>query len=175
MSIVTSLAFKKNQYRFLPHPILTVVLWLMWLLLNNTLALGHMLLGAFIAFLIPFLSSAFWPERVCIQKPFLALQFIGIVIYDIISANMQVARWVLGSNRHLQPAFMELELALESPLAISVLASTISLTPGTVSCDVAMDRKVLLIHSLHVDDPQAALKEIHERYEKRLLEILKPC
>lgn len=164
-----------KKLRWLPHPILSVCLWVIWLFLNNSFAPGQILLGAILAFIIPFITSSFWPERICIHKPLLLLQYIVILLYDIITANVMVARWILGSNRHLKPAFMEMELALESPIAISILASTISLTPGTVSCDVSMNRKRLLIHSLHVDDAKAALQEIHERYEKRLLEILKPC
>lgn len=161
--------------KLFPHPLLSLVLLGIWLLLHNTLAPGHILLGGVLAILIPFASSAFWPERVCIQRPGLLLKFVGRVVLDILTANLLVARWILGANRKLQPAFIRYRLQLESPLAISALANTISLTPGTVSCDLSADRRYLLIHSLHVDDVEETVRGIRQRYEQPLLEVLKPC
>lgn len=161
--------------KLLPHPLLSLVLLGIWLLLNNTLAPGHIVLGGALAILIPYASSAFWPEQVCLQRPFLLVKFIGRVMLDILIANLLVARLILGSNRKLQPAFIRYRLRLQSPLAISILANTISLTPGTVSCDLSADRRYLLIHSLHVDDMETTVREIRQRYEQPLLEVVKPC
>lgn len=161
--------------KLFPHPLLSLVLLCIWLLLHNTLAPGHILLGGALAILIPFASSAFWPERVCIRRPGLLLKFVARVVLDIVTANLLVARWILGDNRKLHPAFIRYRLQLESPLAISALANTISLTPGTVSCDLSADRRYLLIHSLHVDDVEETVREIRQRYEQPLLEVLKPC
>ena len=49
--------------------------------------------------------------------------------------------------------------------------STITLTPGTVSCDLSRDGRSLLVHCLHAPDPDAVLSEIKTRYESRLKEI----
>ncbi|CAG0909813.1 unnamed protein product, partial [Cyprideis torosa] len=62
-----------------------------------------------------------------------------------------------------------------SPVGISILANTISLTPGTVSCELTADHKMLLIHSLHVDDIDASIEEMKKRYERPLMEILQSC
>lgn len=59
----------KNKNRILPHPILSIILVVIWLLLNNTIAPGHILLGAFLAVLIPWFTSSFWPETVYIRNP----------------------------------------------------------------------------------------------------------
>jgi multicomponent K+:H+ antiporter subunit E len=92
---------------------------------------------------------------------------------DIFTANLQVAVWILRPNQKLQPAFIEYELELRSPLAISVLANTISLTPGTVSCDLSSDQRYLLIHSLHTIDADSLSQQIHHRYEKPLMDAFK--
>jgi multicomponent K+:H+ antiporter subunit E len=52
-----------------------------------------------------------------------------------------------------------------------MLASVISLTPGTVSADLSDDRKTLLVHGLNVVDEAAAVAEIKQRYEAPLLEV----
>ncbi|MEA3406380.1 MAG: Na+/H+ antiporter subunit E [Pseudomonadota bacterium] len=161
--------------KLLPHPILSFTLWLIWLLLNNTVAPGHMLLGAILAIIIPILTSSFWPERVCIRHFPTLLKFVGIVLWDILIANVIVAKLILGNKDRLQPTFMSIPLDLEHPLAISLLANTISLTPGTVSCDVSKDRKTLLVHGLDEDDPMVTINEIKERYEQPLKKVFESC
>lgn len=161
--------------KIFPHPLLSLLLLAIWLLLHNTLAPGHILLGAVLAALIPFTTAAFWPEQVCLRRPWLLLKFTGRVMLDILTANLLVAGWILGPNRRLQPAFIQYQLQLKSPLAISVLANTISLTPGTVSCDLSADQRYLLIHSLHVTDEEATVQQIRQRYEQPLLEVINPC
>ena len=73
--------------------------------------------------------------------------------------------------RRLRPGFVELPLDLTDEFAITLLASTISLTPGTVSADVSEDRRTLLIHALDVDDQDAMIRQIKQRYERPLKEI----
>ncbi|WGZ93088.1 MAG: Na+/H+ antiporter subunit E [Candidatus Thiothrix putei] len=161
--------------RFLPHPLLSVFLLLIWLLLNNTLAMGHVVLGAGLALLIPFLTVGFWPERVCVRRPWVLLKFVAVVLWDIVVANLNVAVLILGSTHKLQPAFMRLDLDIRSPLGVSLLANTISLTPGTVSCEVSADRQHLMIHALHVTDVEASIREMKQRYEQPLIEVLREC
>lgn len=161
--------------KIFPHPILTFVLWGIWLLLNNTVAAGHVVLGLVLAILIPWLTSGFWPEKVRIRAPFTLLKFLGIVLWDILVANMAVAKLILGHNKELRPGFFYIDLDIQTPLGISFLANTISLTPGTVSCDLTENRKRLLVHALHIEDIPATVKEIKERYETPLKEVFTEC
>lgn len=165
----------KKFKTILPHPLLSIALVFVWLLLNNTTSTGHMILGIILAILIPWFTSAFWPEEVCMKHPLLFLKFVGIVLYDILVANIAVSKLVLGSNKNLKPAFFDLPLDIQHPLGISLLASTISLTPGTVSCDLSEDRTYLVIHGLSIEDIDHTVDEIKTRYEKPLMEVFKPC
>ncbi len=157
--------------KFFPHPFLTLALWIIWLLLNNTLSAGHMILGALIAIFIPWFTAGFWEERISVHKPWLLVKFISSVIWQIVIANIHVARLILMSSNKLRPGFVEVPLDLTSPLAISILANTISLTPGTVTCDLSKDQKSLLIHALDINDAQATIDEIKQLFEKPLKEI----
>ena len=161
--------------KIFPHPVLTLMLWIIWLLLNNTVATGHIVLGLIIAILIPFLTSGFWPEKVRIQTPLTLLKFLATVLWDILIANMIVAKLILGRNNELHPAFFYVDLDIETPLGISILANTISLTPGTVSCDLSADRRRLLVHALHVEDIPASIQHIKQRYETPLKQVFTSC
>ncbi|SFR54734.1 multisubunit potassium/proton antiporter, PhaE subunit [Thiomicrospira sp. ALE5] len=161
--------------RVLPHPILSFILWIAWLLLNNTVDPGHMVLGAILAIFIPWFTAAFWPEKIKVQKPAVLAKFFAVVLWDIMVANFAVAKLILGRNDKLQPGFFEVPLEITTPIGISILANTISLTPGTVSCDLSPDQTKLIIHALHIDDQAQMIADIKQRYERPLKEVFVPC
>lgn len=161
--------------RLLPHPLLSAILLVLWLLLVNDLSVGHLLLGALLGWLVPLYTARFWPEQVRVRRPLVLLRFILVVLYDIVVANVTVARLILGPAERMQPAFLVMPLALRSELAISLLANTISLTPGTVSTFLSADRRCLIIHSLHTTAPEELLATIRQRYEQPLKEVLEGC
>jgi len=161
--------------RLLPHPILSLALVVIWLLLVNQLSFGHLLLGVLLGLGVPLYTARFWPDNVHVRRPWLLLRFIAVVLYDILVANIAVARLILGRQERLAPAFMILPLRLQTDVAISVLANTISLTPGTVSTYLSADRRCLVIHSLHTVDQEEVLETIRQRYEAPLKEILEAC
>ena len=161
--------------RLLPHPVLTATLSVIWLLLANSASPGQFLLGLFIGWAIPLFTLRFWPERVRFYRPLILLRFIAVVLYDIITANLTVAWLILRGPGRLRPGFVQLPLDLTSDLAISLLANTISLTPGTVSADLSADRRTLLIHALDLTDPAGLVATIKARYEAPLRQVFEPC
>ena len=161
--------------RLLPHPILTLALAVLWVLLSNSLSPGAILMGLLLGWLIPLFTLRFWPDRVIIRHPFTLLRFGGVVLYDIVVANLTVARLILGRPSRLHPAFVEVPLDLTSDLAISLLANTICLTPGTVSAQLSPDRRHLLVHALNSRDDAALIATIKQRYEAPLKEVFESC
>lgn len=155
----------------LPHPLLSFSLILLWLLLVNQLSAGHIVLGALLGWLIPFATRRFWPESIRIRHPLTLLHYLGILFIDIVRGSFHVARLILKGPAHLRPAFVEVPLALTTDLAISLLANTISLTPGTVSALLAADRRSLIVHTLDTPDAAALVAEIKQRYEGPLKKI----
>jgi multicomponent K+:H+ antiporter subunit E len=73
--------------------------------------------------------------------------------------------------RKVRPGFIVIPLDVRHPFAITLLASTISLTPGTVSANLSGDRRSLLVHSFDLADEAAAVAAIKNRYERRIREI----
>ncbi|MHB1359120.1 MAG: Na+/H+ antiporter subunit E [Rhodocyclaceae bacterium] len=156
---------------WLPHPILTPLLTVIWLLLNNSIAPGQILLGLLLGWAIPRFTLAYWPERVRIHAPGRLLHFTGVFLYDVLIANLAVARLILAGPRALRPAFVVVPLDLSNELAISLLANTICLTPGTVSARLSVDRRHLLVHGLDVESPEELVATIKSRFEAPLKAI----
>lgn len=157
--------------RWLPHPLLTPALALVWLLLNNSLAPGQVLLGLLLGWAIPRFTLAFWPERVRIYSTARLLRFAGVFLYDVLVANLAVARLILAGPRALRPAFVVVPLDLSNDLALSLLANTICLTPGTVSARLSADRRRLLVHALDCGDPAELVATVKTRFEAPLKAI----
>ncbi len=157
--------------RWLPRPLLSVSLVVLWLLLVNELSTGHLVLGALLGWLIPFAASRFWPEQIRIRHPGVLLRFLGVFVVDIVRGSFHVAWLILKGPARLRPVFVEVPLDVESDLAISLLANTISLTPGTVSALLSGDRRTLVVHTIDTDDPAALVAEIKQRYEAPLKQV----
>lgn len=158
--------------RLFPHPHLTILLTLVWLLMVNRFSLNSLLFGGFLGIVIPFVTAPYWPDRPSIRAWPRVVEYIFVVLWDIIVANFTVARIVLfKSNANRKPAWVAVPLELHSPEAITVLAGTITLTPGTVSADLSAEGHFLLVHCLDAPDPDAVRDEIKQRYERRLMEI----
>jgi multicomponent K+:H+ antiporter subunit E len=156
---------------WLPTPVLSILLLVVWLLLVRSYAFGQFVLGGSLAILIPLLTHRFWDARPRISKPLALLRFVVRVLGDIVVANFEVAYLIANPWRRMKPHFIEYPLMLEDRFTITLLASTISLTPGTVSANLRLDGKSLLIHALDVDNEEALINQIRERYERPLKEI----
>ena len=158
--------------RVFPHPILSIVVAVVWLLLANDVSAGHAVLGAALGWAIPQITSVYWPDRPCIHRPRMVLEYAAIVLKDIVVSNLQVAYLILFRRGDtLRSQFICVPLDLTTAEAITTLAGTITLTPGTVSADLSADGRALLVHCLETPDPSATVVEIKERYERRLKEI----
>jgi len=158
--------------RLLPHPGLSAMLVIVWLLMANSITIGGIVLGGAFALILPKFTQAFWPDRPKMRFGRAFLGYLAIVLFDIVVANFQVARLILfRRNRDLRASWLVVPIDLSTPEAITMLAGTISLTPGTVSSDVSADGRFLLVHALDVADPAAEVARIKRRYEARLQRI----
>jgi multicomponent K+:H+ antiporter subunit E len=158
--------------RLIPHPLLTLTLILVWLGLVNTVTLGNLILAAAFGILIPMLTAAYWPDRPAIARPLKIAAYVSLVLWDIVLANVEVAIVILfRRERDIHSRWVAVPLELTSAEAITVLAGTITMTPGTVSATLSADGRAILVHCLHTDDPDAVRYEIKSRYERRLKEI----
>lgn len=159
--------------RLLPHPLLTLVLVGLWLALLDGFSVGGLVTGLFLAMVIPIYTAHFWPDRPLLYKPWLIFNFLLVLVFDVIVANIQVAFLILfRRSKSLRNRWIVVPLELETAEAITVLAATITLTPGTVSSDVAADGSSLLIHCLDLDTEEAMVDRIKQRYERRIKAIL---
>jgi multicomponent K+:H+ antiporter subunit E len=165
--------------RWLPFPLLWLSLLVLWLLLNQTVWVGHILLGGVLAagaclayrrLQAPRTLDASRGNR--LRCGIAAATLAWHVAIDIVRSNIAVARIVLHPGaRDPTSGFLNIPLALRDPVGLAVLACIVTATPGTAWARYQADRGVLTLHILDLVDEETLIAIIKERYERRLMEI----
>ena len=158
--------------KLLPAPLLSIALALLWLSLNRSFEIGHILLGAIFGLLLPLLLRGLRPLPVQVSHPGSVLLLAARVVWDTTVSNFQVIRFLLFPGLRKHPAaFVHVPLDLRDPNGLAVLAMIVCMTPGTAWAEISRDRSMLLMHVLEVDDPQLIVDHVKQLYERRLMEI----
>lgn len=158
--------------RLLPSPLLSCALFVLWLLLSQSVSAGTLLLGAVQALAWPLLTAGLRPAPVRVRRPLAILRLVANVSVDVVRSNWAVARAVLTRHpQHIPSGFVRVPLQLRDPNALAVLAMIVAATPGTAWAELSLDRRVLLIHVLAVGDEAQFIANVQQRYERYLKEI----
>ena len=158
--------------KLLPHPLLSLLLLAVWTALVNKVTPGNLVLGAILGIVIPVMTAPYWPQRARMARPLRIIEYMFVVLWDIVIANIEVALIILFKpNSAIKSHWITVPLDLTSAEAITMLAGTITMTPGTVSSMLSADSGAILVHCLHAENPQAVRDRIKARYESRLKEI----
>jgi multicomponent K+:H+ antiporter subunit E len=156
----------------MPHPLLSLALLLMWLLLND-FTLGHLVLGSVVAVFGGWAMASLRPDKPKMKKWYLLPKLFLIVLVDIIRSNAAVALLMLSGKRRKQTSgFITVPLEIEHPTALAIMAVILTSTPGSAWLAYDERRKTVLIHVLDLIDEEQWIENIKHRYERLLLEII---
>jgi multicomponent K+:H+ antiporter subunit E len=158
--------------RLIPFPVVSGGLFALWLLLNQTFSIGHILLGGVIAVVGGWTLTALELPKTRLQRIGVMARLAAVVLIDIVRSNIAVAGLILDLKRSRRTAgFVEIPLELRNPYGLAALACIITSTPGTIWVDFDEARGLLTIHVLDLTDRDDVVNAIKGRYERRLLEI----
>jgi multicomponent K+:H+ antiporter subunit E len=154
-------------------PVLTLWLAVMWLLLNQSISLGHVVLALVLAVALASASRALRPLQPRLRNLRVVAVLLALALRDIVRSNIGVARIVLGwvRGRDVRSGFVKIPLELADPHGLAVLAAIVTATPGTVWVDLDVDTNTLTLHVLDLRDETQWIDWVKHRYERRLREI----
>jgi multicomponent K+:H+ antiporter subunit E len=156
--------------RLLPYPLLTALLLVMWLLLNQ-FSLGHLVLGSIIALVASRAMAALQPAKPRIRRWDKIPLLVWLVFTDICRSNIAVAGIILSGGRRQNSGFVTIPLDLRDRTGLAVLACIVTSTPGTAWLEYNSTNGNVLIHVLDLVDEQEWIDTIKHRYEHLLMEI----
>lgn len=158
--------------RWLPAPVMSVFLAVMWLLLVQSVAPGHLVLAVLLGFGVPLATRRMRPLQPKLRRPDVMLRLLAVVLVDVVRSCVAVSKIILGKPaRRQRSGFMSIPLDLRDPHGLAVLSAIINSTPGTVWAEISADRQWLMIHVLDLHDEQWWRDTIKNRYEKPLRAI----
>ena len=157
--------------RWLPSLPLSVTVFCFWLLMNDEISVGQVVMALVLALVISPFAARLDREFARIGRLRSVPRMLGVLLWDIVQANVTVALQVLGPERKIRPGFIWVPLDIDNIHGIAALTSIITLTPGTVSSALSDDRRHLLVHVLNLDDADDVIRQIKTRYEVPLMEI----
>lgn len=156
-----------------PYPLLSTALFLMWLLLNQSVAPGTILLGIAISTVLAWVMLKLQPARSHVRRLQRIAAFAFHVTVDIIRSNIAVAGIILRARRRpVRSGFVAVDFNFDDENALAVLACILTATPGTAWLEYDRREKKLLFHILDIDN-ENAWRQTLRRYEACLREIFR--
>lgn len=158
--------------RLFPAPLLSAFLLLLWLLLNLSLSVGQIMLGALFGVLAPLLMAPLRPSHPHIRRPLTVLRLLGRVGVDLLVSNFQVGWQICNLGRRApRSTFVKVPLDLRDPAGLATLSIVCTVIPGTVWSELALDRSLLLMHVFDLKDEARFIAHFKATYERPLMEI----
>ena len=158
--------------RLLPSPALSIALFILWVLLTQSLSAGTTLLGLGLALFWPRVTSRLGVHARSPRRPLLMVKLLARVVIDMLRANIEVAWLILARDpRRIPSRFVRVPLDLEDSNGLAVLAMIVTFTPGTAWAELSVDKRVLILHVLSAQDDSQTATVIKNRYEQPLREI----
>ena len=150
--------------------VLGIFLSLMWIFIRGvSLPMSNFIIEFIFALLfcmpIAYIFRMFFPEYTSILDvigsiPYIFL-FLIIFSRDLFTANIDVARRILDPNLPISPTIIMVHLRVKSPLAITTVANSITLTPGTLTLDYVEDSNALIVHVIDSNNTKSILDTIY--------------
>lgn len=157
--------------RLFPHPILTLVLLLLWLVIQQSAGLGHILMGSLVATGVSLAATALIPEPIQLRRPLKLVQLLLVAGLDIIRSNIAVMLVLFNPRPKPTAGFIEMKLELTNTFGLAILACLLTATPGSAWLEYDRDRSTVLIHVFDLVDADEWIATVKKRYETLLLEV----
>lgn len=159
--------------RWIPFPLMSTALLVLWLMLNQTLEPAHLLLGAGLGVVVPLLARDLQPLGYPrLARPFILVRLLGMALVEILRSGVNVSRIILFSEAAgLNSQFIKVPLDIRNPYGLAMLSCLINSTPGTVWVEILPDSHELALHVFDLHDEQWWINTIKTRYEKPLIAI----
>ncbi len=163
------------------HIVLNIVLALIWCALKEKLNVTEFVIGSVLGYGVIFMLKRVLDDEKEASSPSQKVSFVLflrvfwyflVFIKEMIKANVDVVKIVLSPKLKMTPGIIAYKMDVTTDAGITLLANSITLTPGTLSMDISEDRKTLYIHALHIEDAAALEQSIRDSLEKHTKEIL---
>jgi multicomponent Na+:H+ antiporter subunit E len=137
------------------------VLVTVWVLAWGSITWANVLSGTAVAVAVLALVPAIGrPQGRAVVRPVPTLRLLARIVRDVLASNIQLTREVVTPRSGVATGVVRVPLAGCSDEVVTIVASLVALTPGTMPVDMARYPTVLYVHVLHLDDAEAVRRSI---------------
>jgi len=157
--------------------LLCSALSIMWCLLQNSFTLENLIVGFVLGRVVMFILGRVVSGKTSSARAFNARKLFHILNYtlhllrEVFLANLRVAKLVLMPKLKVKPGIIELPTEVKGDLSVTLLANSITLTPGTWTLFISEDQKIIYVHALNIEHPEQTKAEIKKSLEKYILRL----
>lgn len=148
-----------------------ILLAVIWALLTGRFDIVNLLIGFSLGYGLMALTRRAFPPTSYFAKVAQVTRFVLFFLKELVVASVQVAQQVLRPRLDIRPGIVAVPLDASTDLEITLLSIVISLTPGTLTLEVAPDRHALYVHGMDVRDGPEFVRKIKSGLEARTLEV----
>ncbi|HKM45567.1 MAG TPA: Na+/H+ antiporter subunit E [Dysgonamonadaceae bacterium] len=150
-----------------------IVTLTIYILCDDNLSLSLYITIFFSTIIAAWLTSFVYNRKAFFQIIYL----VNLMIYflwELIKASYLVAQEVVTPNHNMRPGIVAIPLDVKSDIGITIFSSLVTLTPGTLSLDVSVDKSHLFVHAMYIDKDNisAIVDELKNGFERRVIRIL---
>jgi multicomponent Na+:H+ antiporter subunit E len=144
-----------------------------WVAAWGDFSLLNLLLGYLLGYIVLMLGGDLFGSRGYSARLPRLIEFVCYFSWELLLANLRLAYDIITPRHHMRPGIIAMPLEAETDGEILLLASAISLTPGTLSLDVSPDREFLFVHSMYIHDAEEEKRKLKYGFERRVLGLLR--
>ncbi|MBB4303796.1 multicomponent Na+:H+ antiporter subunit E [Rhodobium orientis] len=153
--------------------LINILLAIMWAAVGGSFTLVNILFGFALGSLALLIIREQAGTVAYVKRSYKVVALALLFLYELVLSALKVARVVLSPKMRLSPGIFAYPLTIDRDFEITLLANLITLTPGTLSVDVSDDRKVLYVHALDIPDVDAAIADIRNGFERKIMEAFR--
>ncbi len=151
---------------------LNLLLAAIWAALNGSFALHNLVLGYILGAIIIWLfGRKAQLKKLHFPHVWAGIKLIAVFAVELVKANIQVLIQVFSPRLKIKPGIIAVPIDVHGAMWISTLANMITLTPGTITVEVAPDNKILYVHALNIDDEEQIKADIKNKFERLIMEV----
>lgn len=100
--------------------------------------------------------------------------YLALFTKEVIYGSIRIGYDIISPKNYAKPGIIAIPLDAKTDLEITLLANSITLTPGTTSLAVSADKSTLYVYSVYIDkSKEQSISDIKNGLEKKLLEVLR--
>jgi multicomponent Na+:H+ antiporter subunit E len=152
--------------------VLNLLIALAWLGFTAEFSVSNLLAGYLMGYVALWIAPHPVGTGRYFRKVGSTIEFVLFFIVEVTYATARIAFEIVTPTHHMNPAIVAIPLDTKSRLQTAVLASLITLTPGSFSIEISDDERTLFVHTMYLESPESFRQEIKDKFERRVINLL---